>query len=227
MKCAIMQPTYIPWSGYFNLIKNVDKFVFLDDVQFEKRSWQSRNRVLNNGSQLYLTVPTEKEKQTTLINEIKIDNTQEWKKKHWKTILNCYKNSSFGAELIDILEPCYKKDYIMLSDLNIKIITAISHAIGLNTECFTASSLLCKGKRSYHLIDICNKINCDSYLSPIGSKEYLVSDNFESLSDVNLTFQNYTPRTYKQHRSLSFISHLSFIDVIANLGIHEAMNYID
>ena len=57
MKISIMQPTYLPWSGYFSMIKNADIFVFLDDVQFDKRSWQQRNRILLNKKETFLTVP--------------------------------------------------------------------------------------------------------------------------------------------------------------------------
>ena len=65
--CAIMQPTYLPWSGYFNLIKNVDIFIFLDDVQFDRRSWQTRNRINQGGRDLLLSLSTNKTTQNEFI----------------------------------------------------------------------------------------------------------------------------------------------------------------
>ena len=64
MRCAIMQPTYLPWAGYFNLISQVDRFVFLDDVQFEKQSWQTRNRILLQGEECLISVPVRKTRHT-------------------------------------------------------------------------------------------------------------------------------------------------------------------
>ena len=74
MKIGIMQPTFVPWAGYFGLIKFVDKFVFLDDVQFDSRSWQQRNKIYNNNSSTWLTVPVVKKNlQNQKIFDVKID----------------------------------------------------------------------------------------------------------------------------------------------------------
>lgn len=85
-----MQPTYLPWAGYFHLIGTVDKFVFLDDVQFERRSWQSRNRILLEGREHYLTVPVRKASRSELIKNIAIDNDQEWRKRHLQLLRQAY-----------------------------------------------------------------------------------------------------------------------------------------
>ena len=80
--CSIMQPTYLPWAGYFNLISSSDFFVFLDDVQFSKQSWQNRNRILIGDKMHWLTVPVLRENLKDKIYKIKIDDTRNWRKKH-------------------------------------------------------------------------------------------------------------------------------------------------
>ena len=68
MIVSIMQPTYLPWIGYFDLIAKADIFVFLDDVQFSRRSWQQRNRVLLDGKEMMLTIPTKNKGKRTISN---------------------------------------------------------------------------------------------------------------------------------------------------------------
>ena len=75
-----MQPTYLPWEGYFNLISKADKFIFLDDVQFVKQSWQSRNYILSSNGKLLLSIPIKKHDLSTNINKIKINDNQNWRK---------------------------------------------------------------------------------------------------------------------------------------------------
>ena len=90
-KIAIMQPTFLPWLGYFSLIKKVDKFIFLDSVQFNKRSWQQRNKIKNNTKSMYLTVPVlSKNKFDQKISETKIDRNSKYIENHLEP-LNIYR----------------------------------------------------------------------------------------------------------------------------------------
>ena len=78
--CVIMQPTYLPWIGYFDLIQRSNVFVFLNDVQFSKQSWQVKNKINSQGKELILTVPVKKTKLATNIDQIIIDQSKPWKK---------------------------------------------------------------------------------------------------------------------------------------------------
>ena len=92
MKCAIMQPHYFPWAGYFNLISKVNKFVFLDDVQFSKNSWQSRNQIIINDQKKWIMIPLKKSPLNTNIKDKLIDYSKKWQSKIFKTIIQNYKN---------------------------------------------------------------------------------------------------------------------------------------
>lgn len=227
MKCAIMQPTYLPWSGYLNLVSRVDCFIFLDDVQFQRRSWQSRNRIMINGVELMLSVPTIKSHRSTLLKDIEICYENDWVSKHWKSLVLGYEKAEHGKELLSIMEPIYRATKIAyLAELNCLIIKTLCGALNIETKFLYASELNCIGSRSLHLIELLKKCKCSEYVSPIGSKEYLAEDRFEEHSSIKLTYQDFSPKPYPQKKSSGFISHLSVVDLIANVGVSKSKEYI-
>ncbi len=226
---AIMQPTYLPWAGYFNLISQVDTFVYLDNVQFERRSWQSRNRILVQGVEHYLSIPIKKRMSlNTLIYTVESSPTHlDWQSKHWDLIKASYSKALYGNELLNILEPHYKYlGVVNIAEFNIAIISDITKALNLTPNFVRASELQCSGVRSERLISICNIIETDTYLSPLGAREYLIEDGFEEKSGIPLIFQSFEPLPYSQYDSDKYISHLSIIDVIANIGLKATQAYI-
>lgn len=220
-----MQPTYLPWSGYFNLMACVDVFVYLDDVQFERRSWQSRNRILVNGREHLLTVPVRKASQQTILSEIETA-PDEWMKSHWQTLRAAYANAGYGKEMLSLLEPAFGDSPRFLAETNCRVIALLADALDIRTRTVRASDLGCPGHRSEHLISICRRLECAEYLSPQGSREYLEDDGFASRSGISLTFQSFDALPYPQVRATNFVSHLSVIDVIANMGLEYARQYI-
>jgi hypothetical protein len=227
MKCAIMQPTYLPWAGYFNLISKVDKFVFLDDVQFEKGSWQKRNRIIVNGKEYLLSIPTKKTGLNTLIKDIKVNNEIGWQRDHWMTLQCAYARAPFGEELLHLLHEFYNNYQVeYLADFNQSIILKIAAALGLKTFFLKASELNLGEKRSKHLVMILEHLGCCEYLSPIGSAEYLKDDAFENITKVKLNFQSFEVRPYRHYNCSQFIPRLSIVDVIANIGLEATKIYI-
>lgn len=222
-----MQPTYLPWAGYFQLMGQVDTFVFLDDVQFERRSWQSRNRILLQGREHLLTVPIAKAERSTAVNAIRVSQDVDWRRSHWQTLLSAYDKAAYGSEALGILEPFYHgPPPSLLSELNQAIIGGIAAALGIATRVVRASDLQCGGRRSQHLIELCSALACDEYISPRGSMEYLEHDDFTSSTSTRLSFQDYTPEPYPQRQVAEFVSHLSVVDVIANAGVEFTKTYI-
>jgi hypothetical protein len=228
MRCAIMQPTYLPWSGYFNLIALVDVFVFLDNVQFERQSWQSRNRILLQGREHLLVVPVESAPLSTPICEVVTsENRGNWRSDHLKTLKSAYGKAPYGRQLIELLEPFYSLSApVELGAFNKEIIQRLSHELHLPARFITASNLKCTGERTQRLIAICKEVSASTYVSPQGSADYLAEDDFSGISDVSLEIQSFLPSPYRQYRSNEFISHLSIIDVIANIGLAHASTYV-
>ncbi|MUG97021.1 hypothetical protein F7734_33665 [Scytonema sp. UIC 10036] len=226
MKCAIMQPTYMPWAGYFNLISQADIFVFLDDVQYEKSSWQNRNRILLNGQVHWITVPSQRLYLGQSIKNIQIDEKRNWRQKHFKLISQAYAKHPYINELLNVLEIILEPSIIFLSELNIKIIRAFANSLNLYPKFVVSSELNICGQRTERLVKICEYFNCNEYVSPVGATEYLSKDGDFKDSQIHLSFQEFLPSNYAQHKQNSFISHLSILDVLANLGWKKTSQYV-
>lgn len=226
MRCAIMQPSYFPWSGYFNLIYNSNIFVYLNDAQYSKGSWHNRNFIIVNNSKYALSVPTKKSSLSTTIMDKLIDNSADWQKKHAKIIMQAYSNHPFIDDLAQLVEFFEKLKLQYLSELNIELIKFISKKLNLKIIFFNSNDFGLTVKRTTKVIQILNRINATEYLSPEGSKKYLKEDGFEELTKIKLLFNNYRSAEYKQKGQKKFIENLSIIDVIANLGWINTETYV-
>ena len=219
MIAAIMQPTYLPWIGYFKLIKSVDKFVFLDDVQFNKRSWQQRNKIFFNKKTQYLTVPIKsKGKFLQKISEVMIDESIDWRNDHLKTLELAYKKTIYFEEIYNILKNVYDKKDKYLSSMNVKLIKIIMNYLKINKEIIFSSQLNTSGSKDEKLISILKEINASKYLSPEGSKIYIgEGKNFHN-NQIDISFFEYKHPNYNQGNKQTFVKNLSIIDALFNLG---------
>lgn len=231
MKCAIMQPTYIPWLGYFDLIDSVNKFIFLDDVQLEKCSWQVRNKIKTSQGELYLTIPVKSTegRDKLIINETIIDDTVLWREKHLKSIFYSYRKAEFFSEVYPVIEKLINNKIIKLCGFNTNIITSISSEIGIDKKFMISSSLTnLSGKKEARIVSICKRINCDEYLSPPGSAVYIEKNSpgggFPE-SNIDLSYQNYDHPAYKQLYG-EFLSHMSILDLLFNYGFSKSLEII-
>lgn len=227
MSCVIMQPTFIPWSGYFNLISRATNFIYLDDVQFEKQSWQSRNAILLNKERFLVRLAVSRGPLERKINQVELSSEKDWRIKLVRTLKETYGKHPFNSALEPVLAALENDQLTNLSDFNITIIEDFCNLLGLKTKRLRSSSLNIPGKRSEKIIALCKHLTSDEYLSPIGAKNYLEEDNFFSNSSIKLTFQNFNPQPYPQIGSKNFVSHLSILDIIANIGPKSARSYIE
>ena len=137
---AIMQPTYMPWMGYFSMIDQVDEFVFLDSVQLVGRSWQVRNKIKYNNQEKMLTIPADKSHNR---NERIIASTsyagETWKNGHLEMIKQAYRKSPFYSEVVEFLNRLYSKTYPSIGNLNATFIVEICRRIGIRTPFFFSS----------------------------------------------------------------------------------------
>jgi len=226
MNCAIMQPSYFPWAGYFNLINKADTFVFLDDVQFSKNSWHNRNSILVKQRKIWITVPLKKSKLNTKLNEKIIDNFNDWKSKHIKTIKQSYASHQFVADLNELTDFLQGLDCKIISELNISLIKFIASKLKIGGNFINSSQINVDKKRTDKIIEILTNLKATNYFSPLGAKEYLTKDNFKKNTNINLTINNFVPKQYSQPEVKKFVTHLSVIDVIANLGWTGTRNYV-
>ena len=221
-----MQPHFFPWSGYFNLMSKVDKYVFLDDVQYSKNSWQSRNQILINGGKKWITIPIKKSALNTNINQKKIDPSGSWKIKQNKTIIQNYSKCPYVKNLEELIDYCNSLKYTNLSEYNISIIKFIANKLKIKTQFINSSSLKIEKDRTLKIIEILKRLNAKKYFSPIGAKDYLEEDEFEKKTNVKLIFNKFNQKPYPQKDIKNFIDYLSIIDLIANVGWTNASSYV-
>lgn len=224
--CAIMQPTYLPWPGYFNLIASSDVFVFLDDAQFQRSSWHCRNRILLNRKVIMLSVPVLRTGLSTRLCDAEIDYSRDWRKSHEGSIRQAYSRLIGGKQVIELLTQAFEDKPRLLVEMNISIITSICRILMINTPLALSSTLNIIGHRSDRLVRICRSLDANTYLSPAGSAGYLNEDGFEQTSDISLYFQKFDSTPYAQPEVDEFAPYLSVIDLIANLGPEGASEYI-
>jgi WbqC-like protein family len=227
MKVAISQPTYLPWMGYFDLIDQVDSFVFLDGVQFEKRSWQQRNRIKGSNGLILLTVPVSVKGQFgQLIAQVTISDIQDWRKHSRSVEMNYRRARFFEKYWLDfnaVLEAGWKTGSLV--DLNLAMIRWCMRQLGIEKPMLQSSQMPCTGKRSELLAEICKRLGATCYLSPLGSAEYLLEEAQEfTTRGIEVQFQHYEHPSYEQQYP-PFVPYASVIDLIFNLG-DEAISVV-
>lgn len=215
--CVIMQPTYLPWLGYFDLIKSSDVFVFLDHVQYSKQSWQQRNKVRSENGEQLLTINVKKASTKEYrINEVLIDHGKKPLTKHLQSIRTLYAKAKNFSVIFPELEEIYSREYVYLADLNMDLIKYGMQKFGITTESTNSSTLGVTRPKVEGIIEICKALNCYHYLSPVGSKDYIDANNIFDINGITLEYQSYEHIVYKQIGYTDFISHLSFIDYLMN-----------
>jgi len=222
---SIIQPALFPWLGYFDIINKSDIFVFFDNVKFEKRNWQMRNKLKvltkNSESWIWINIPTKDISQKTLIKDALIDNSKDWKSKHLHMFLSHYGND---ANDIQFLLDLYEKNWEKICDFNIEFISKCCNFLEIETKLVRACDLDVLGKRSQLLLEICKKLGATEYLSGPTAKVYLENDKsiFEE-EKIKITFHEYKHPIYKQ-RENTFIEKLSILDLLFNEK-KESKNY--
>lgn len=226
---GIMQPTYMPWLGYFSMIDQVDEFVFLDNVQLVSRSWQVRNKIKYNGAEKILSIPVHKEKSR---EERYIFNTpysgSEWKIKHLNIIAQAYRKSPYFKCVMSFLRDIYNADYDSIGGFNSTVISEICKKIGITTDLLHSSSLGVTGHKDKLLVEICKKRRAEAYLSAQGSATYIESDSPSGefgRNGIELFYLNYEHPIYRQLGS-EFLPFIGIYDLLFNEGFQQALNII-
>ena len=173
--CVISQSNYIPWKGYFQMIAQADVFVFYDVVQFTKRDWRSRNKIMTPRGPVWLTIPVGGNRDRRIDEVILPDG--EWRQNHIETIRRIYSYSDHIDDLKYMLEPIFEdREIILLSEFNQAIIRNISEYLEIDTVFMNASDFDIEGERTERLIGICKEINADVYLSGPSAQNYIKNE---------------------------------------------------
>lgn len=185
-KIVIHQPEHLPWMGYFDKMKQVDEYIFLDNVQYRKNYFQNRNRIPTG----WLTVPViTKGHISSQLKDIKIDNTQPWRRKYLGRIADCYRKCPYYHKYKDGIEEILGVQWRRLIEINYAFIAFFRHYLKIDTPVLMASELNVKGNNSALILDICKKTGATTYLSGPSGRKYLDKDIFKG---IELEFHDYS-----------------------------------
>jgi len=191
-RVAIVQSSYIPWKGYFDLIRAVDEFILLDEVQFTKRDWRSRNRIKTKDGVAWLTIPVEsKGKYDQRICDTVIA-APGWGMRHWRTLSSAYARAGFFTTYAPAFEAFYSAPSSdRLSLVNRALIDAICCALGITTPIRWSTDYDARDGRNTRLIDLCAAAGATGYLSGPAARSYLDEPAFAA-AGIEVRFADYS-----------------------------------
>ena len=201
MTCVILQPSYIPWRGYFHQIQKADQFVFFDDVQYDKHGWRNRNRIKTPQGPQWLTIPVRAKDNVgehRTIHEIEIDWDRPWSRKHLESLRQAYRRAPFSAEWEPFLAEVYARTPSYLAPFTIDLTIELARRLGIaHTRFLRSSELGIPGHRTGRLIAIVQHLGCDRYVSGPSARSYLEEDRFAE-AGITLEYMRYDYPEYPQ-----------------------------
>lgn len=219
-KIAILQSNYIPWKGVFDMINQVDVFVFYENVQYTRHDWRNRNRIKTSQGLKWLTVPIKKVNQKAKIFEVEISNNEDWQRKHYNLIRENYSKAPYFKDYHFIIEEIYfKKKWDKLSDLNIYSTKLLADVLGIKTQFINSIELEIheeKTGKTDKIIQICKKLDATCLLDGPAAKNFILENKFKEAS-IKLEYIKYEYPEYKQLYG-EFDHYVTVLDVIFNCG---------
>lgn len=216
-----MQSSYIPWKGYFDVMRRVDEFILYDDVQYTRRDWRNRNRIKAADGLVWLTIPVRsKGRYLALIKDMEISEPS-WRRRHWKSIDHHYRRAPFfgeyGPKVRELFEGATSH---RLSEINHHLLAGLGGLLGIDTPLtWSMGYSLPSGieDRTERLVQLCRRAGATHYLSGPTAKAYLDEKVFER-ERIALEFMDYSGYPPYSQLFPPFAHEVSVVDLILNEG---------
>ncbi len=215
MKIAVMQPYLFPYIGYFQLMNAVDQFVIYDNIEFTKKGWINRNRILVNGKDAYISLPLKKDSDFLDIKERYLAEIwQEERKKILNKIAESYKKAPHFSNVYHIIEKCLLFEKMNLFEFILNSLNSVKEYLGIATPLIISSEISINHqlKAEKKVVEICKSLKAETYINPIGGTGLYNKDDFKK-EGIDLYFLKTGDVKYKQFNN-DFIPFLSIIDVM-------------
>jgi hypothetical protein len=227
MNVVILQPSYIPWRGYFDQIFRADLFIFYDDVQYDKHGWRNRNQIKTAQGKQWLTIPVHSKGVTEgiPIREVRIDWSKPWAKNHLKALTFAYTKAPEFASCNPWLESVFGRQDEFLADFTIWLTIEIARKIGNSHTRFLRSSEIhgIDGQKTDRLIQILKQVGAKHYISGPSAREYVEKDKFDN-AGISLEYMEYNYSEYPQLYP-PFDPYVTILDLMFMVG-NDARKYI-
>jgi hypothetical protein len=225
-KIAILQSNYIPWKGYFDMIRSVDEFILYDDMQYTRRDWRNRNLVQSPQGLHWLTIPVEaKGKFDQKIKDTMISD-KKWAKDHWQTLRLYYSKAPHFKEYAELFEKTFVECGTLetLSEVNFKWIQLICGILRIPTKLSWSMDYELKEGKTERLIGLCQSAGGTAYLSGPAAKDYIVDQLFQD-AGIELKYMDYSGYPEYPQLHSPFQHGVSILDLLFNTG-PKALNYM-
>ena len=223
-KIAVLQSNYIPWKGYFDIIHDVEEFIFYDEVQYTKNDWRNRNRIYTAQGVQWLTIPVEGHINQS-IDEVKVVPGK-WQQKHWNSLVTSYSKAPFFAKYKPFFEEVYLgRTWVYLSELNQYLIKTISREfLGIETKFTSSRDYRSEGSGHRKLLSLLRDAGATWYVSGPAAKEYIIASDYEK-AGIELHWKDYS--VYPPYRQMHepYDPYVSILDLLFNTG-EDAPKYI-
>jgi hypothetical protein len=214
---VVSQPMFLPWVGLFEQVRLADVFIHYDDVQLPQgRSFMSRVQLKSANGVSWLTVPIDHTKSGKLLNEVVLLKAEEWRTKHLRTIRHAYAKRPYFDLMFELVENIYSQPTDHLAEFNINAIEQIAQWLGLAPQFMRSSAMGVEGASTERLVDLCEAVNCDVYVTGHGALNYLNHQQFED-KGISVRYMDYRKVLYEQGHG-EFTPFVSILDAIANCG---------
>ena len=217
---VVLQSNYIPWKGYFDLLAAADEFIIYDEVQYTRRDWRNRNRIIVNGQPTWLTIPVQsKGNYEAAISEIRVLD-KGWASNHYRTLQLNYRRAPYFDEVDRILCDAYERaaSLDLLTEINELFLRIIANFIRVQTPILRSTTVpRTTSDPTGRLVEICKARDATDYISGPAARAYLKQEEFKS-AKIELNYANYEGYpTYSQSADL-FDHHVSIVDALFHCG---------
>lgn len=201
MNVVILQPSYIPWRGYFDQIRRADLFIFYDDIQYDKHGWRNRNQIKTAQGKQWLTIPVHSHGVTDGIpvKDVRIDWSKPWAKNHLKALTFAYGKAPYFKKYLPLIDSFYTRRDETLADFTIATTEAITRALGILSTLFMRSSEMTdiNGQKTDRLIQILTRVGAKHYISGPSARDYIEQGKFDA-AGITLEYIKYDYPAYEQ-----------------------------
>lgn len=217
-RVAVLQSNYIPWKGYFDIINDVDTFVFYDDVQYTTNDWRNRNRIKTVSGAQWLTIPVGKHMHRR-IDEVELPADGEWAAAHWRKLEAAYQSAPYFERYRQYFRMFYlDRRWTHLSAFNQALIVGISRdLLGITTAFERSSSYQASGAKSDRLLDLVKQVGATEYVSGPSARDYLDEASFAS-TGITTVWKDYAGYPEYPQAHGEFRHDVSILDLLFHTG---------
>jgi hypothetical protein len=220
MNVVILQPSYVPWRGYFDQIRRADLFIFYDDIQYDKHGWRNRNQIKTHQGKQWLTIPvhTKGVTQGVPIKDVRIDWSKPWAKSHLKSLTTSYSKTPHFKGYLPLLGEIYQRRDEFLADFTIETSMRLARELGFTSTRFMRSSELSniEGQKTDRVINVLKRVGAAHYICGPSASSYMEPEKFQA---AGITFE-YMEYNYPEYSQMypPYDPYVSILDLLFMTG---------